>query len=185
MRQAGGMQAEEARDGRATRRADQRAIRRAGHRAGRRATLDGPRRPMETAAGRSVGGQRHRGPVRPRGESGTKVIPTRGALLFVVLSLCGVGLVMVLSASAWTSLTQDGSVWTIFERQALWMGIGADSVRSDVHDSATSTGANCDFHSEPSRTSCVCSCFSRVSDWTRAARAVGSGWASCGCSRPS
>ena len=31
---------------------------------------------------------------------------------------------MVLSASAWTSLTEDGSVWTIFERQALWMGIG-------------------------------------------------------------
>jgi cell division protein FtsW len=32
---------------------------------------------------------------------------------------------MVMSASAWTSLTLDGSVWTIFERQALWMGIGA------------------------------------------------------------
>jgi len=63
-------------------------------------------------------------PVRPRGESAAKVIPTRGALLFVVLALCGVGLVMVLSASAWTSLTQDGSVWTIFERQTLWMGIG-------------------------------------------------------------
>ena len=44
--------------------------------------------------------------------------------LFRGAALCGVGLVMVLSASAWTSLTQDGSVWTIFERQALWMGIG-------------------------------------------------------------
>jgi cell division protein FtsW len=52
-------------------------------------------------------------------------ISTRGALIAVVLTLCGIGLVMVLSASAWTSLTLNGSVWTIFERQALWMGIGA------------------------------------------------------------
>lgn len=52
-------------------------------------------------------------------------ISTRGALIGVVVALCGVGLVMVLSASAWTSLSMNGSVWTIFERQALWMGIGA------------------------------------------------------------
>ena len=45
-------------------------------------------------------------------------------MIGVVLSLCGIGLVMVLSASAWTSLSEDGSVWTIFERQALWMGMG-------------------------------------------------------------
>ncbi len=63
-------------------------------------------------------------PERLIGDSGSKVIPTQSALVFVVLALCGVGLVMVLSASAWTSLSQDGSVWTIFERQALWMGIG-------------------------------------------------------------
>jgi cell division protein FtsW len=52
-------------------------------------------------------------------------ISTKSALTGVILALCGVGLVMVLSASAWTSLSLNGSVWTIFERQALWMGIGA------------------------------------------------------------
>jgi cell division protein FtsW len=52
-------------------------------------------------------------------------VSTRGALIGVIVALCAVGLVMVLSASAWTSLSLDGSVWTIFERQALWMGIGA------------------------------------------------------------
>jgi cell division protein FtsW len=38
--------------------------------------------------------------------------------------LCAVGLVMVLSASAYTSLQDYGSVWTIFERQVLWMALG-------------------------------------------------------------
>src|ERR1700722_4849550 len=52
-------------------------------------------------------------------------ISTRGALIGVIVALCAVGLVMVLSASAWTSLSLNGSVWSIFERQALWMGIGA------------------------------------------------------------
>ena len=59
-----------------------------------------------------------------RGEAALGV-STRGALVGVIVALCAVGLVMVLSASAWTSLSLDGSVWTIFERQALWMGIGA------------------------------------------------------------
>ena len=62
--------------------------------------------------------------VSGRGEA-PLAVSTRGALIGVIVALCGVGLVMVLSASAWTSLTLDGSVWTIFERQALWMGIGA------------------------------------------------------------
>ena len=31
---------------------------------------------------------------------------------------------MVLSASAYTSLVDYGSVWTIFERQVLWMALG-------------------------------------------------------------
>ena len=52
-------------------------------------------------------------------------ISTRGAIIGVVAALCAVGLVMVLSASAWTSLSLNRSVWSIFERQALWMGIGA------------------------------------------------------------
>jgi cell division protein FtsW len=46
-------------------------------------------------------------------------------VLLVVGSLCAVGLIMVLAASAYTSLQYYGSVWTIFERQLLWMGLGA------------------------------------------------------------
>jgi cell division protein FtsW len=55
---------------------------------------------------------------------GPIAVSTRGALVAVIVALCGVGLVMVLSASAWTSLTEDGSVWSIFLHQALWMGVG-------------------------------------------------------------
>ncbi len=51
-------------------------------------------------------------------------ISTRTALLGVVIALCAIGLVMVLSASAYTSLQYYGSVWYIFERQVLWMGLG-------------------------------------------------------------
>jgi cell division protein FtsW len=61
---------------------------------------------------------------RPAVEQRFAFFTTRSALVTVVLALCGIGLVMVLSASAWTSLTLDGSVWTIFVRQALWMGVG-------------------------------------------------------------
>ena len=52
-------------------------------------------------------------------------ISTRTAVLAVVVALCAIGLVMVLSASAYTSLQYYGSVWYIFERQVLWMGLGA------------------------------------------------------------
>jgi cell division protein FtsW len=53
------------------------------------------------------------------------VVSTRTAVLGLVGALCVIGLVMVLSASAYTSLRYYGSVWTIFERQVLWMGVGA------------------------------------------------------------
>jgi len=53
------------------------------------------------------------------------LVSTRTAVLGVVVALCAVGLVMVLSASAYTSLQYYGSVWYIFERQVLWMGFGA------------------------------------------------------------
>jgi cell division protein FtsW len=53
------------------------------------------------------------------------VLPTRQAIFGLVTALCAVGLVMVLSASAYTSLQYYGSVWYIFERQLLWMGLGA------------------------------------------------------------
>jgi len=52
-------------------------------------------------------------------------IPTHVALLAIVGALCAIGLVMVLCASAYTSLQYYGSVWTIFERQALWMALGS------------------------------------------------------------
>ncbi|MHB8682400.1 MAG: putative lipid II flippase FtsW [Acidimicrobiales bacterium] len=51
-------------------------------------------------------------------------VSTRAALVWITGALCVVGLVMVLCASAYTSLQYYGSVWTIFERQLLWMAIG-------------------------------------------------------------
>jgi len=52
-------------------------------------------------------------------------VSTHHAILGLVVTLCAVGLVMVLSASAYTSLQYYGSVWTIFVRQVLWMAVGA------------------------------------------------------------
>jgi cell division protein FtsW len=43
----------------------------------------------------------------------------------LVVTLSAIGTVMVLSASAYTSLVDYGSVWSIFERQVLWMAVGA------------------------------------------------------------
>jgi cell division protein FtsW len=52
-------------------------------------------------------------------------VSTKTAILALVGMLCLVGLVMVLSASAYTSEQYYGSAWTIFERQVLWMALGA------------------------------------------------------------
>jgi cell division protein FtsW len=52
-------------------------------------------------------------------------LSTSAALVWVVGTLCALGLVMVLAASAYTSLQYYGSVWTIFVRQLLWMVLGA------------------------------------------------------------
>jgi len=68
------------------------------------------------------GGARRRRSTRAGG--GAR-LPTATAVLVLVGALCGVGLVMVLSASAYTSEQYYGSVWTIFERQVLWMALGA------------------------------------------------------------
>jgi cell division protein FtsW len=71
-----------------------------------------------------VRGRHLRAVERPAQSDRLAFFTTRSGLIGVVLALCAIGLVMVLSASAWTSLAEDGSVWTIFERQALWMGVG-------------------------------------------------------------
>ena len=69
------------------------------------------------------GARRRLRPVR-RLRRALRDVSTRAALVGVVGTLCGIGLVMVLSASAYTSLQYYGSVWYIFERQVLWMGLG-------------------------------------------------------------
>jgi len=48
----------------------------------------------------------------------------RRALIGLVGVLCAIGLVMVLAASAYTSLVDYGSVWSIFLRQVLWVALG-------------------------------------------------------------
>jgi len=68
-----------------------------------------------------AGRQRRPGEARP----GRDRVSTKAAVLGLVGVLCVVGLVMVLSASAYTSEQYYGSAWTIFERQVLWMALGA------------------------------------------------------------
>jgi cell division protein FtsW len=42
----------------------------------------------------------------------------------VVALLCGIGLMMVLSASSVEALRTYGGAWLFFERQAMWVGLG-------------------------------------------------------------
>ncbi len=58
----------------------------------------------------------------------TRLPSTRSMVLGVVVGLCAIGTVMVLSASAYTSLVDYRSVWSIFERQVLWMVLGAGAL---------------------------------------------------------
>lgn len=64
------------------------------------------------------------GDTRSRARRGRLEVGTGTALMWVIGALCVVGLAMVLCASAYTSLVDYGSVWTIFERQVLWMALG-------------------------------------------------------------
>jgi len=91
--------------------------------------------PGRAGSSPSAGGAARRAPhlrVLPGGAGASGTRPERrrqpagtaGAILLVVGALCVLGLVMVLSASAYTSEVYYGSVWTIFERQLLWMAIG-------------------------------------------------------------
>ncbi|HVA03274.1 MAG TPA: putative lipid II flippase FtsW [Acidimicrobiales bacterium] len=73
---------------------------------------------------RLVEGEGARPAVPAPGVGRRDLVSTRTAVLALVVTLCGIGIVMVLSASAYTSLQYYGSVWTIFERQLLWMGLG-------------------------------------------------------------
>ncbi|HEY7948073.1 MAG TPA: putative lipid II flippase FtsW [Acidimicrobiales bacterium] len=87
---------------------------------------DRPRRLASLPPLRVLDGGATRRRRRPVGAPGRRDrISTRTAVLLLVGSLCAIGLVMVLSASAYTSLQYYGSVWTIFERQVLWMALGA------------------------------------------------------------
>jgi cell division protein FtsW len=70
------------------------------------------------------GGAAGRGKDAGRGRRHDRV-STRSAILLLVGTLCGLGLVMVLSASAYTSEQYYHSVWTISERQGLWMAVAA------------------------------------------------------------
>jgi cell division protein FtsW len=85
------------------------------------AGAEGSRRPPLLKVVTGGGSRRRRRPGQP---GRRELLPTRTALLVITGSLCGIGLVMVLSASAYTSLVEDGSVWTIFSRQVLWMTLG-------------------------------------------------------------
>jgi cell division protein FtsW len=80
-----------------------------------------------------LAGRHLRAVERPATEDRVAFFTTRSAIVTVVVALCGIGLVMVLSASAWTSLTLNGSVWTIFVRQALWMGVGLLAFGGTAH----------------------------------------------------
>src|SRR5438874_357550 len=70
-----------------------------------------------------------RRPTSSRGRK-TKAPRSRSTPLFVLLAadvaaLVVVGLVMVLSASSVQALRTFGSSWVVFQRQAMWMAIGA------------------------------------------------------------
>jgi cell division protein FtsW len=55
----------------------------------------------------------------PRGRRADRTV-----LLVLVGALSAIGLVLVLAASAYTSLVDYGSVWSIFLRQVIWVGLG-------------------------------------------------------------
>lgn len=84
-----------------------------------RSSRTGARRPLLTVVP---------GGARSRAGRGSGRLPTALGLLVLVAALCVIGLVMVLCASAYTSLQYYGSVWTIFERQVLWMALGAGAL---------------------------------------------------------
>ncbi|HUQ62906.1 MAG TPA: putative lipid II flippase FtsW [Acidimicrobiales bacterium] len=61
-----------------------------------------------------------RGPEQPRAGNDSGWL----LLCAVVALLCGIGLMMVLSASSVEALRSYGGAWLFFERQAMWVGLG-------------------------------------------------------------
>ena len=86
--------------------------------------------PTARPAGRRSAGSLLRPPVGRR--SGTFV-----GLVVVVATLCGLGLVMVLTSSVVTSIDSAGSAFHHAQRQAMWLGIGSlaaiVTMRTDYH----------------------------------------------------
>lgn len=78
---------------------------------------------LRLVAGSAERDARGRAPVDGRGAK--RQWRSSSLLIGLVVALCCAGMVMVLSASAYTSLVDYGSVWSIFERQVLWMVLGA------------------------------------------------------------
>jgi len=74
-----------------------------------------------------------RGPKPPAGRrTGLFLV-----VLFIIAALVGLGVVMGLSASTATSLSDTSDAWSLFQRQLLWTGLGAIALlvtlRVDYH----------------------------------------------------
>jgi cell division protein FtsW len=86
-----------------------------------------PKKRPPGAAWRQRSGGRARAGARAGATSGSG--PSAYVLLLgLVAVLCVVGLVMVLSASSVEALKAYGSAWYFFERQVLWVGLGAGAM---------------------------------------------------------
>jgi len=74
-----------------------------------------------------------RGPRRPIGRR----TPLFLALFMATVSLVALGVIMVLSASAATSVADTNSAWSLFKRQLMWTGLGGVAMlitmRIDYH----------------------------------------------------
>jgi cell division protein FtsW len=75
--------------------------------------------------------ERHDRTARPR-YAAPQVPRDSGWLVLVVVVglLCGIGLMMVLSASSVQALRTSGGAWEFFRRQLIWVGLGAAAMLS-------------------------------------------------------
>jgi cell division protein FtsW len=75
--------------------------------------------------------------LQARGDGGRRLADCDLVLTALMTVLCLIGLVMVLSASTVQSLHEYGTPWYYFERQALWLALGAVAflvtVKVDYH----------------------------------------------------